>query len=327
MKLFLYCFRDFDEKVHFEALQKEYDFTYRVTEAYPDMANASLAEGFEAISVTPTRLDRALLERFRALGVRYILNRSIGVDHVDLQAARELGLRVACVSYEPQAVANYAIMLMLMSLRKILHILERSALGDFGLKGKLGRDISSCTVGVIGTGRIGETVIRHLQPFGCRILAYSSRENPALANLCEYVELETLYRQSEVISLHLPLNDSSFHLLNNLAFAQMRQGVIIINTARGALIDTDDLIVALAEGKVGGAALDVLEHEEELYSSNRVGDDIANRQLTRLRAFPNVTLSSHTAFYTDEVVRSMAEKTVRNLFDLKNGRENPLLII
>jgi D-lactate dehydrogenase len=327
MKLFIYCFREFDEKVHFEALKAAYDFTYAATKAYPHLTNAALAEGFEAISATPARLDAELLKRFYALGVRYILSRAIGVDHIDLKAAKELGLRVARVSYEPQTVANYAIMLIMMSLRKMRQILDRAAVQDFTLQGKLGRDISSCTIGVIGTGRIGTTVIRHLQPFGCRILAYDICQNAELSGLCQYAPLETLYQECDVITLHIPSNEASYHLINASAFAQMKPGMVLVNTARGTLIDTEALIAALESGKLAGAALDVLEDENGLYYHNRMGDCIPNRQLAQLRAFPNVILSPHTAFYTNEVVYSMAEKTVKGLFDMAAGNDNPLIVI
>ncbi len=326
MKLFLYCFRDFDEKAQFDSLQEINDFTYAATSAYPDFDNAELAAGFDAISTTPTRLDRALLEKFHSLGVRFILNRSIGVDHVDLDAARRLGMRVGKVSYGPQTVANYAIMLMMMCLRNMRQITEQAALQNFTLKGKVGRDISSCTIGVIGTGQIGATVVRHLQSFGCRVLAYDCYINPALERLCDYVDLDELFKESDVITLHIPSDDSNFHLLNSHAFNQMKKGVVVVNTARGPLIDTDALIVALENGKVSGAALDVLEDENGLYYHNRMGECIANRQMAQLKAFPNVILSPHTAFYSNDVVRSMAEHTIRNLFDMAAGRENPLIV-
>ena len=327
MKLFIYCFREFDEKVHFDALKNEYDFTYSATKEYPDMTNAALAEGFDAISATPTRLDAELLERFYSMGVRYVLSRAIGVDHIDLNAAKDLGFRVSHVSYEPNTVANYAIMLMMMSLRKMRQILDRAALQDFTLQGKLGRDLSSCTIGVIGTGKIGGTVIRHLQPFGCRILAYDRYQSQEFSGFCEYVQLETLYQESDVITLHIPSDESNYHLLNERAFERMKPDTILVNTARGTLIDTDALITALEKGKLAGAALDVLEDENGLYYHNRIGDCIPNRQMAQLKAFPNVILSPHTAFYTNEVVRSMAEKTVKGLFDMVEGNDNPLIII
>lgn len=326
MKLFVYCFRDFDEKKHFDTLQDRFDLSYAATAEYPNNDNASLAKGFEAISITVVSMDRQLLERFHALGVRYILSRTIGVDHIDLEAAKELGLRVAHVTYEPSAVANYTIMLMMMGLRKMMYIQQSMAMQDFSLRGKCGRDIGSCTVGIIGAGRIGSTVIRHLVPFGCRILLRTSHPKPELEDLCKYADLETLYRECDVISLHIPADESTFHLLNEAAFAAMKPGMMIVNTARGTLIDTHALIAALTEGKLAGAALDVLEDESGLYYHNRVGECIGYEHFAQLKSFPNVILSPHTAFYTDEVVFTMAEKAVQCLADMKEGVENPLVI-
>ncbi len=327
MKLFLYCFRDFDEKPHFDNLIPRFNYTYDATDAYPDLNNANLAAGYDAISTTPSRLDKTLLDKFHSLGIRYILNRSIGVDHVDLEVARQLGMRVGKVSYEPHTVANYAIMLMMMCLRNMRLILDQAALQNFTLRGKIGRDISSCTVGVIGTGQIGATVIRHLHAFGCRIIAYDRYQNKALDGMCEYVDLENLYAESDVISLHIPSDASNHHLINTQAFELMKKGVVVINTARGPLIDTDALIDALESGQVGSAALDVLEDENGLYYHNRMGECIGNRQMAQLRACPNVILSPHTAFYSHEVVRSMAEHTIQNFFDMTMGKTNPLIVV
>ncbi|MGN0372837.1 MAG: NAD(P)-dependent oxidoreductase [Enterocloster sp.] len=327
MKLFIYCFREFDEKQFFDELQEKYDFTYEATSEYPNMENARLAEGFDAISTTVTDLNGRLLERFASLGVRCVSSRSIGVDHIDLKAAERLGLRVFHVSYGPESVADYAVMMLLMSMRNMRQIMDRASVQDFSLKGKLGRDIGESTVGVMGTGRIGSTVIRHLKPFGCRILACDSRVNPALSGLCEYVTAEELYRESDAITLHIPAAAENFHLIDRTVFRQLKPGCILVNTARGTLVDTEAMIEALEQGILGGAALDVIEEENGLYYLNRVGDCIVNRQMAQLRMFPNVILTPHTAFYTEKTVREMAENTVKCMFDLKNGISNPLIVI
>ena len=267
------------------------------------------------------------MEAFHREGVRYICARSIGFEHIDLDKARELGMRVSCVKYGPETVADYAVMLMLMGCRKIRHIIERSKLQDYTLKGKLGKNLSSCTVGILGTGQIGGTVIRHLRSFGCRILANSLFEDESLRGMCEYVSLERLLSESDVISLHMPATKDNFHVLNKETFAMMKDGVILINTARGSLIDTDALIDSIESGKIGFAGLDVLEVEDGLYYADRTGDCIANRNMAILRSFPNVLLTPHTAFYTDEAVYSMAENTVVPVLDMEAGRDNPLIIV
>lgn len=327
MRLFVYCFREFDEKQYFDELQEKYDFTYGASAEYPSPENAALAEGYDAVCTTVTEINGELLERFQKLGVRYIITRSVGIDHIDLKAAKRLGLRVSHVSYGPETVADYAIMMMMMGLRCMRQVMERAAVQDYTLKGKIGRDICECTVGVIGTGQIGRAVVRHLQSFGCRILAYDLYENPQMAGLCRYTDLETLYRECDVITLHMPADSSNYHMLDRHAFEQMKAGCLLVNTARGTLVDTDALIAALENGRLSGAALDVIEDENGLYYMNRVGDCIANRQMAQLRAMPNVILTPHTAFYTDRVVRSMAEQAVKGMFDMENGSENPLIVL
>lgn len=327
MKIFAYAMREFDEKAFFDQFSKDFDCEYGYTTDYPGPENVELARGYDAISCTPCDLNADMLDRFYEVGVRYIATRSIGFDHIDLVRAKELGMGVSHVSYAPETVADYAIMLILMCCRRIVPILERSKVQDYTLKGKMGKDLCDCTVGVIGTGQIGKTVIKHLSSFGCKLLAYDLYPNQECAEIAEYVSLEELYAKSDIITLHTPANAESYHMLNKDAFAQMKDDVIIINTARGALIDTDALIEALESGKVGNAALDVLEHEDGLYYSNRVGDVINNRTMAILRSFPNVILSPHTAFYTEKVVRDMAYKAIKSVHDMMNGIENPLVIL
>ncbi len=327
MKIFAYALREFDEKAFFEKFSKEFNCEYGYTTEYPSPENVYLAQGYDAISATPCDLGADMLERFHQVGVRYIATRSIGFDHIDLKKAKELGMKVSHVSYAPETVADYAIMLMLMCCRKIYPILERAKIQDYTLKGKMGKDLCDCTVGIIGTGQIGKTVIKHLSSFGCKIIAYDLYPNKECSEMAEYVSLEELYAKSDIISLHTPANADSYHMLNEKSFSQMKNDVIIINTARGALIDTDALIKALETGKVGHAALDVLEQEDGLYYSNRIGDVIENRTMAILRSFPNVILSPHTAFYTEKVVQDMAYKAIKSVYDMMNDIENPLVIL
>lgn len=327
MKIFAYCMREFDEKAFFDRLTTEFNAEYGYSTEYPSSDNVHLAAGYDAISMTPCDMNKDLLDKFYAVGVRYIATRSIGFDHIDLEHAKKLGIGVCHVSYAPETVADYSIMLILMCCRNICHILERAKVQDYTLKGKMGKDISTCTVGIIGAGQIGKTVIKHLSAFGCKILAYDLYENEEVKQYAEYVSLEELFAKSDIISLHTPATAENYHLLNANAFAQMKQGVIIINTARGSLIDADALIDALESGKIGHAALDVLEREDGLYYINRMGDAIENRQMAILRSFPNVILSPHTAFYTEKVVWDMAYKTFKGVHDMMNHIENPLIII
>ena len=318
-KVFFYTLRPFDEQAIVKDLAQQWGVEYGYTEAYPTLENAQLAAGYDAVSLTPCDMSAPMVQRFHDLGVKAICCRSIGYDHVDLEKARELGMKVSNVDYPPNGVANFAIMLMLMSLRKAGHILKRGEVQDYSLKGKIGRDISSCTVGVIGTGRIGQTVLKHLSGFGCSLLAYDLYPNQEVKKIAEYVPLETLLAESDVITLHTNATEENHHLLDAAAFAKMKPGVTIVNTARGKLIDSDALLAALESGQVGAAGLDVLENENGLYYYNRMGDVIPNPELAAFRAMPNVILTDHTAFYTYEDVKSMVRGVLESAAAFAEG--------
>lgn len=320
MKIFFYSLREFDELACAKEFSKKYGMEFGYTADYPDAENYILAKGYDAVCETPCDMGAEMLEKFHSLGIRYILCRSIGYDHVDLKRAEELGMRVSNVSYPPSGVANYAIMLMLMLQRKITEILKRADVQDYTLQGKIGNDMSFDTVGVIGTGRIGRTVIEHLSGFGCRILCYDPYPNEEVKKYAEYVSLDELFAASDVITIHTNATEENHHLLNAEAFRKMKPGVMIVNTARGKLIDTDALVDALESGKVGGAALDVLEKEDGLYYYNRIGDVIVNRDMGYLRSFPNVIMSPHTAFYTKQAVSHMVGSCFEAADAFEHGR-------
>lgn len=298
MKICFYALREYDELQFCEQYRAETGIDFVWTQDYPTPENISLAQGCETVSMPPCYMAADMVEAFHAAGVRYIACRSIGYDHVDVNRAHELGMRVSNVCYPPDGVANYAIMLMLMCTRKMSHIMMRSQLQDYSLRGKIGMDISKCTVGVLGTGQIGTTVLRNLSMFGCKLLAYDPRQNEEAKKYAVYTDPDTLFAQADIITLHMNATDENYHMIGRDSLARMKDGVIIINTARGKLIDSAALIEALESGRVGGAGLDVLEDENGLYYYNRMGEDIPNHDMAILRSFPNVILSPHTAFYT-----------------------------
>ena len=257
MKICFYALREYDELHFCRDMKDKYGIDFTYTTEYPNDKNIALSAGCDGMSCTPCDMSRKVLEAFKAVGVKYILLRSVGYDHVDLTAARELGLKVDTVSYPPTGVADYAIMLMLASVRRFAHILKRAELQDYSLKNKLGRDFSQCTVGVMGTGRIGTTVIQHLSGFGCRILAYDVRENETARKFARYVDRDTLFSESDIITLHMNANDDNYHIIGHDAIGKMKRGAYIINTARGKLVDSEALIWGIENGRLGGAALDV----------------------------------------------------------------------
>lgn len=323
MKIMFYSLRPFDELPYAEKFSKEYGIDFAWTADYPNKDNLNLAEGCDAVSSTPCDMSKPYVDAFHDMGVQYLPCRSIGYDHIDLAEAEKLGMKVSNVSYAPGGVANYSIMMMLMLLRKMMPIMKRAEVQDFQLKGKMGRDISGCTVGVIGTGRIGRTVIRSLSGFGCRILAYDPYQNEEAKQYATYVSADELLAQSDIITLHAPANEANYHILSREAFEKCKDGVLIVNAARGALIDTEALIDALESGKVGGAGLDVLEYEAGLYYYNREGEVIRNDQMSILRSFPNVILSPHTAFYTEDAVESMVRGVFESVSSWSKGEKNP----
>ena len=263
MKIFFYTLRPYDELPCAQKLSAETGIAFEGCEEYPNLENAALAAGCDAVSMTPCDMSAAMVERFHQLGVKYICCRSIGYDHVDRQKARELGMKVSNVDYPPRGVANFAIMLMMMSLRRVGHILKRGEVQDYSLKGKIGRDLSGCTVGVIGTGNIGRTVLQHLSGFGCKLLAYDLYPNQEAAKYAEYVDLDTLFAQSDVITLHTNATEANHHLIDAAALAKMKDGVVIVNVSRGANVDEAALLDALNSGKVKAAGLDVWMSEKD----------------------------------------------------------------
>lgn len=323
MKIMFYALRSFDELAYCERFKQEYGIDYVGCSEPMNPGNLELARGCDAVSTTPCEIRPEYLETFAELGVQYLPCRSIGYDHIPLETAKRLGLRVSHSSYPPEGVANYTVMLLLMSLRKMNQIMLCTAAQDFSLPGKMGRDLSCCTVGVVGTGKIGQTVVRQLGGFGCKLLAYDLYPNEELAKTVEYVDFDTLCRESDIITLHLNATPENYHMFDASAFARMKQGTLLINTARGTLVDSGALIGALEQNHLGGAALDVVEDENGMYYNNLAGKALPNREMNILRSMPNVIISPHTAFYTDVNVASMVRSPFEALRLYAAGEENP----
>ena len=326
MRMFVFSMRTFDELPCFEKYCPQYGIEYDYTTETPCMDNLDLAKGYDVVNVITTVFDQPMLKKLHDMGVKCIATRTIGYDHIDVDYAKSLGMGVIHISYSPNSVADYAIMMMLMGLRRMPHIMERANIQDYTLKGKIGRELPDCTVGVIGTGRIGRTVIRHLSGFGCKMLAYDLYENEEVKQYAEYTDLDTLLKSSDVITLHAPATDDNYHMIDAAAIEKMKQDVVIINCARGALMDTDALIDGIENGKVGFAGLDVVEHESGLYYFNRMGEPLHNPRLAILRSYSNVLVSPHTAFYTEEAVANMAENSIIGAMKYMNGEDTPYLV-
>lgn len=327
MKIFVYNYREFDEAEYFQKFSKELGVELGICTDPPTLENAHLAEGYEYISIITSRIDADLMERFHGMGVKMISTRTIGYDHVDLEAAEKFGIHVSNVSYSPECVADYTVMLMLMSIRKMKRIMQREEINDFSLPGIQGRELPNFTVGVLGTGRIGRSVIRDLSGFGCRILAYDKYESKEVKGCAEYADLETIYRECDLITLHMPLLEDNFHLIDGEAIKKMKDGVVIVNTARGGLIDTAALIEGLESGKIGAAGLDVIEDEFGMYYYDRKSDVMKKRDLYVLRGFPNVIVTPHMAFYTDQAVSDMVKNSIVSCMLREEGKEDPWAVL
>ena len=327
MKLFVYSYREFDEAEFFQKFAEEYHVELGICHDAPTMENAYLAEGYPYVSIITTKIDEDLMNRFHALGVKMISTRTIGYDHINLEAARKCGISVGNVTYSPECVADYTVMLMLMSIRKMKRIMQREEINDFSLPGIQGKEMPNFTVGVLGTGRIGRAVIRDISGFGCKIYAYDQYENDEVKKYAQYVSLDEIYEKCDMITLHMPLTEENMHLIDAEAIQKMQDGVVLINTARGGLIDTKALIDGLESGKIGAAGLDVIEDEFGMYYFDRKSDILSKRDLYILRGFPNVIVTPHMAFYTDQAVSDMVKHSIESCMLHEAGKEDPCRVI
>ncbi len=323
MRVTVYNCREFDEKELFLRYGKELGMELVLCADAPTLDNISLSKESECVDIITSKITRELMAAFHENGVKYLTTRTIGYDHIDIEAAKEFGIKVANAPYGPNGVADYTVMLILMSIRKMKRILERTNIQDYTLAGIQGRELKDLTVGIIGTGRIGRTVIQNLSGFGCKILAYDLYEQESVKQHAQYVSLKELFAQADVISLHTPLTDENYHIINEKNIAAMKDGVVIINTARGGLIDSQALISAVESGKIGAAGLDVVENEFGLYYYDHKSDILNNRELAILRGFPNVTVSHHMAFYTDNCVETVVRDSLLGCKLFMEGKENP----
>jgi D-lactate dehydrogenase len=263
----------------------------------------------------------ALAELARG-GTRHVALRSAGFNHVDLEAARRLELAVTRVpAYSPHAVAEHTVALILALDRKVHRAYARVREGNFALEGLVGFDIVGKTVGVVGTGRIGVAVARIMHGFGCRVVAYDIAPHPECVGLgVEYLSLDDVFAQSDILTLHCPLTDGTFHLVNEPRLATMKPGAMLINTGRGALIDTPAVIAALKSGHLGHLGLDVYEEEGPLFFEDRSSRVLQDDVFARLLTFPNVLITGHQAFFTKEALSAIAEITLGNVTDFEKGR-------
>lgn len=289
-------------------------------------ATARLADGFPAVcAFVNDRLDAEVLDALARGGTKFVALRCAGFNNVDLSAAARVGIRIARVpAYSPYAVAEHTVGMMLTLNRKFHKAYNRVREGNFALDGLLGFDLHGRTVGIVGTGKIGECTARILAGFGCKLLAFDPFENPAVVRLgAKYVPLEELLAAADVVTLHCPLTPQTHHLVNAERLKQMKPGAMLINTGRGALLDTAAVVRALKSGRLGALGIDVYEEEGDLFfvdhSQHAILDDLFSRLLT----FPNVLVTGHQAFFTREALEAIAKQTLANLGQFARGEPLP----
>lgn len=310
----------YDQKA-FELANQAHDHQLSYLSVRLTRETVRLAHGAEGICcfVNDT-LDRGVLEALAAQGTRLVALRCAGFNNVDVSAAAELGITVVRVpAYSPHAVAEHAVALLLSLNRKIHRAYARVREGNFSLEGLVGFDLYGKTVGIVGTGRIGHCFATIMRGFGCQVLAYDPAPDPQLSDGVQYVPLAAVLAQSDILSLHAPLTPQTHHLLDAGAFAQMKKGVIILNTSRGPLIDTQALIANLKSGHIGGAGLDVYEREAGVFFEDWSAEGVQDDMLARLLTFPNVLITGHQAFLTDTALANIAETTLDNIDAFTRG--------
>ncbi|ORY57457.1 D-isomer specific 2-hydroxyacid dehydrogenase [Pseudomassariella vexata] len=327
MKLAVFSAKPYDRLYlttdHAAELEKSADIEIAYYESALTVKTVPLAQHAEAVCVFVNDvLNADVLEALAESGVRAVLLRCAGYNNVDLKAAERLGIFVANVpSYSPEAVAEFAVALIQTLNRNTHRAYNRVREGNFNLDGLLGKTLHGKTVGIIGTGRIGVALARIMVGFGCKLLAYDPFEIDEITRLGEYTDLDTLLQQSDIVSLHCPLMESTKHIINEKSLSKMKPGAMLINTSRGGLLNTKAVIAALKTKHLGGVALDVYEGEGALFYNDHSGDIIDDDELMRLTTFHNVLVCGHQAFFTEEALTEIGSCTIRNLADFIHGRE------
>lgn len=322
MRVAVFSARSYDRD-YLQQVAGEHELAF--FDVHLDTQTARLADGFPAACIfVNDQAGAGVLETLAQCGVRLLALRSAGYNHVDLQAAQRLGMTVVRVpAYSPHAVAEHTVALLLALNRKIHRAYARVREGNFALDGLLGFDLHGKTVGLVGLGRIGSIVATILHGFGCRLLAADPYADSSCVSVpVRLTGLAELLADADIVSLHCPLTPQTHHLIDDNAIAAMKDGVMLINTSRGGLIDTRAVIGALKKGHIGSLALDVYEEEGDLFFDDLSNRIIADDVFSRLLTFPNVLITGHQAFFTDEALQAIAEITMANIDAFANNRES-----
>ncbi len=330
MNVAVYSTHQFEKPYLITANQEKHEFLF-IDNRLGDQS-AIFAKDCEAVCLfTGDDASASVLTQLHQQGIKYIALRSAGFNHVDLEKAKQLGIRVARVpAYSPYAIAEHAVALILALNRKLIRAHNRIMELNFSLDGLVGFDMHGKTVGIIGTGKIGQVLAHILRGFGCRVLAFDLHPNQTLIDLhqVQYVNLEQIYEESDIISLHVPLNDKTRYMINAETIQKMKKGVMLINTSRGGLVDTKAVIDGLKHKHIGAVGLDVYEEEEGLFFEDLSEEILQDDVIARLMTFKNVLITSHQAFLTDTALTNIADTTIQNLDAFEKGvvNDNELIV-
>ena len=324
MKILFYDTKSYDRDSFQDTLKDFPGVEIEYTKSDLDPRTAALAEGFDAVcAFVSSDVGVKTVEILHNKGIGLILMRCAGFNNVDMEASRKYGIRVMRVpGYSPEAVAEHAMALALAANRRLYKAYNKVRENDFSLSGLMGFNFYEKTAGIIGTGKIGAAMCRICRGFGMKVIAYDVYENPALKDFVEYVSLDKLLSGSDLISLHCPLMDSTYHMINIGTIKKMKDGVILVNTSRGALVKTEDLIEGIRLHKFAGVGLDVYEEETNNVFEDRSDEILEHFTTARLLSFPNVMITSHQGFFTREALSAIAETTLQNALDYEAGRES-----
>lgn len=300
---------EYDEQTAFLNMSSKFGITPLVTSENISENNINLSAGSQCVSVGhKKRVSRNIISALKKIGVQYINTRSIGVNHIDMQAAKEMGIVVENVMYSASSVADYTLMLILMVVRNMKSTMNHVEKNNFSLSNHRGKELQNLTIGVLGAGHIGQAVIDRLHGFGCKVLVHNRNVNKTK----DSVSFQELLEKSDVLTIHVPLSTQTYHMFDTEEFERMKPGAYLINTARGEIIKTSALISSLEKGLLAGAALDVLEGEDGIFYEDYTQKKVPNVYLSQLQQMPNVILTPHTAYYTQQALCDIVEQTLIN---------------
>ncbi|MFV0379509.1 MAG: D-isomer specific 2-hydroxyacid dehydrogenase family protein [Anaerorhabdus sp.] len=313
MKIIAYAVRS-DESAAFKKFSDELNIQVDTVSERLSLDTVEQAKGYDGVAfLGMCSVNEAVLKKLNEMGIKYIASRSTGYNNVDVKSLKALNMKLSNATYSPYCVADFTVMLILMAIRKMKSMIKRNDADDYSLAGIQGKEMHNLTFGIIGTGRIGAATADNLSGFNGKILGYDLYPNKELESKLTYVDLDTILKESDVISLHAPYLESTHHLLNKENLLKTKKGVVIINCARSELIDIDALIEMVENGHIGACGLDVFPNELGIIHTDNRLNIVNNHQLAILKQHKNVIVTGHSAFYTDQAVSDMVEVALRSL--------------